>query len=124
MLGGNMRKTMVAWQLLLGRIRSGALVEVHRHGRRIGVGEIQIAPGAADQRNQQAERQQQHERQSAKSTSGSCSRYDHANLHHRSTSEPLVRRFQDPVYQTTRAGARAQGEERSVSWALTRPRDN
>jgi hypothetical protein len=73
MLRGDVRKTMsaMAGQLLLGSIWGGAPVEVDRHGRRIAVGETKIAPGAVDQRKEQANRQQQDERQSAKPASGS-----------------------------------------------------
>ena len=56
MLGGNVRKTMAAMarQLLLGSIWEGALVEVHHHHSSVSPGKTKIAPGAMDQRNQQA----------------------------------------------------------------------
>src|ERR1700704_2707536 len=112
MLGGNVRKTMAAMarQLLLGSVRSGALVEVHLHGRRIGVGETQIAPGAVDQGNQQANHQQQHKRQPAKPASDCCLRYGFATLHHVTSERPSA-----GVYQTTWSGARAQGKSGSFS---------
>jgi len=72
----------VARQLLLGDIRDGAFVEVDHYGSGVSPGETKITPGAMDQRNQQAKRQQYDERQSAKPASVSCSRYGHTNLHH------------------------------------------
>jgi hypothetical protein len=100
----------VACQLSLGRIWAGALVEVHHHDSSVGPGETKIAPAAVDQRNQQAERQQQDERQTAKPASGSCSCYCRANLHHLYQRTPRIRRFQGPVYQKRWSSARAQGD--------------
>jgi hypothetical protein len=87
----------MAGQLLLGSIRRGALVEIHQHGSSVSPGETKTAPGAMNQRSQQAYRQQQDERQSAKPASVSCSRYRHTNLHHRATSErPSTNVFKTP----------------------------
>ena len=73
MLRGDVGKTMaaVARQLLLGRIRRRALVEVQSPRQAASdPGETKLAAGAMDQRNQQANRQQQDERQPAKPASG------------------------------------------------------
>jgi hypothetical protein len=85
MLGGNVRKTMaaVARRPLLRSIRGGAPVKIYRYGSCIGAAETKIAPGAVDQRNQQAHRQQQDERQSAKPASYFHYGYGFMNLHYR-----------------------------------------
>jgi hypothetical protein len=56
-------------QLLFGRVRGRALVKIRQDGRIVGQGKRHTAVGTMHQRNKQAERKQEHQRQSANPTS-------------------------------------------------------
>ncbi len=67
------------------------MVKAYHYGTSISPGESKIAPGATDQRNQQAKRQKQDERHPRIPASISCSSCGRSNLHHRSQRMPLCR---------------------------------
>ena len=89
LLRGDVRKTVMAGQQMLGNVRRRRPVHAHDRHRAINAVDIQVTSRTMKQRKQQSDGHQQHQRQPAKPTSDFQVCYHAAKLRHRRASEPL-----------------------------------